>query len=96
MTHRMASDRLDLPEPLGPTMAVMASPKDKTVLSGKDLNPWISSAFKYKPDTSLRFLHSGNKSVVISNYTKRAGFLQTLLPRPFHLFPAGSSVIISV
>ena len=47
MTHRMASEMLDLPEPLGPTMAVISSPKFKTVFSGKDLNPWISNAFRY-------------------------------------------------
>ena len=47
MTQRMASEILDLPEPLGPTMAVMSSPKVSTVLSGNDLNPWISKAFRY-------------------------------------------------
>ena len=52
MTQRMASEILDFPLPLGPTMAVMSSPKVSTVLSGKDLKPWISSAFKYKSRTS--------------------------------------------
>ena len=52
MTQRMASEIFDFPLPLGPTMAVMSSPKESTVLSGKDLNPWISSAFKYKVCTS--------------------------------------------
>ena len=47
MTQQIASEILDLPEPLGPTMAVMLSPKFRTVLSGKDLKPWISSAFRY-------------------------------------------------
>ena len=47
MTQQMASEILDFPEPLGPTMAVMLSPKFSTVLSGKDLKPWISSAFRY-------------------------------------------------
>ena len=47
ITQRMASEMLDLPEPLGPTMAVMSSPKVSTVLSGKDLNPWISNALRY-------------------------------------------------
>jgi len=46
MTQRMASEILDLPDPLGPTMAVMSSPKSSTVLSGNDLNPWISRAFR--------------------------------------------------
>ena len=53
MTQRMASEILDFPDPLGPTMAVMSSPKVRTVLSGKDLNPWISSAFKYNSHTSF-------------------------------------------
>ena len=39
MTQRMASEMLDLPEPLGPTMAVMSSPKFSVVSSGNDLNP---------------------------------------------------------
>ena len=47
ITQRMASEILDLPDPLGPTMAVMSSPKVSTVLSGKDLKPWISNAFRY-------------------------------------------------
>ena len=48
MTQRMASEIFDFPLPLGPTMAVMSSSKDSTVLSGKDLNPWISNALRYK------------------------------------------------
>ena len=44
---------LDFPLPLGPTMAVISWSKVRTVLSGKDLNPWISSAFKYKCYTCL-------------------------------------------
>ena len=47
MTHKMASERLDLPLPLGPTMAVMSLPNWRMVLSGKDLKPWISSDFRY-------------------------------------------------
>ena len=47
MTQRMASEILDLPEPLGPTMAVISFSNVSRVLSGKDLKPWISSAFKY-------------------------------------------------
>ena len=34
-------------------MAVISSPKLRTVLSGKDLNPWISSAFRYTHFTSF-------------------------------------------
>ena len=39
ITQRMASEIFDFPLPLGPTMAVMSSPKVSTVFSGKDLNP---------------------------------------------------------
>ena len=53
ITQRMASEMLDLPEPLGPTTAVMSEPKASTVLSGKDLKPWISHAFKDNERTSL-------------------------------------------
>ena len=48
MTHKIASDILDLPEPLGPTMAVISFSNVSRVLSAKDLKPWISNAFKYK------------------------------------------------
>ena len=44
---------LDFPDPLGPTMAVMSDPKVSTVLSGNDLKPWISNAFKYNASTSF-------------------------------------------
>ena len=39
MTQSMASDILDLPEPFGPTIAVIFFSKVRRVLSGKDLNP---------------------------------------------------------
>ena len=53
MTQQMASEMLDFPEPLGPTTAVMSSPKRRTVLSGKDLKPWISSARRVHKHTSF-------------------------------------------
>ena len=53
MTQRMASEIFDFPEPLGPTMAVMSRSKVRRVLSGKDLKPWISSAFRYVGVPSL-------------------------------------------
>src|SRR6185436_8298649 len=46
-TQRMASDTLDLPQPLGPTMAVMPGRKLREVLSAKDLNPRTVRFFKY-------------------------------------------------
>ena len=48
MTQRMASEIFDLPEPFGPTMAVISRSKVRRVFSGKDLKPCISNAFKYK------------------------------------------------
>src|SRR5437588_3303344 len=43
MIQRTASTILLLPEPLGPTMPVMPSPKSKVVLSAKLLKPTSSS-----------------------------------------------------
>src|SRR5690606_38792117 len=42
-THRIASTTLDLPQPLGPTIAVTPSLKFIVILSPKLLNPLISS-----------------------------------------------------
>ena len=38
---------LDLPEPLGPTMAVIPWPKSKTVRAANDLKPVSSRRFRY-------------------------------------------------
>jgi len=38
-TQRIASETFDLPQPLGPTMAVTPSSKTRSVWSAKDLNP---------------------------------------------------------
>ena len=43
-TQRTASERLDLPEPLGPTTPVTPVSKLIFTLSGKLLKPWISSS----------------------------------------------------
>src|SRR5258705_3948425 len=63
-TQRMASDTLDLPQPLGPTIAVMPGKKLSEVLSAKDLNPRTVRFFRYItgnelnlnaiPETSLK------------------------------------------
>src|SRR6266699_5839441 len=45
-TQRTASQTLDFPQPLGPTMAVTPSWKLKIVLSAKDLKPKSSSDCK--------------------------------------------------
>ena len=60
-------------------MAVISSPKVSTVLSGKDLKPWISNAFKYKglhlAAYSLlnKLLYQGMKRVVNTLLQKWAG-----------------------
>ena len=46
-TQLMASEIFDFPLPFGPTMAVQSLPNCKSVLSGKDLKPWISNDFRY-------------------------------------------------
>src|SRR5437764_2919201 len=45
-THLIASSKLDLPQPFGPTIAVTPSWKLKTVLSANDLKPKSSSDCK--------------------------------------------------
>src|SRR6201997_697688 len=47
--QRTASTMLLLPEPLGPTTAVMPSPKVKVVLSAKLLNPIKSRRLSIRP-----------------------------------------------
>ena len=46
-THRMESDTLDLPEPLGPTTTVRPGSKTIWVLSAKDLKPLSVSDLRY-------------------------------------------------
>src|SRR5258708_40289810 len=46
-TQRIASDTLDLPHPLGPTMAVTPGWKFSDVLSAKDLNPKTVKFLRY-------------------------------------------------
>src|SRR4026207_2524621 len=46
-THRTASETLDLPQPLGPTIAVTPSSKVRVTPSAKDLNPESSSLVSF-------------------------------------------------
>src|SRR5438445_93404 len=46
-TQRMASATLDLPQPFGPTMAVIPGWKFSEVLSANDLKPSIVRFFRY-------------------------------------------------
>src|SRR3990167_8817648 len=53
-TKRKDSATLDLPEPLGPTIAVMAVANSKEVFLAKDLNPDISIDFSRIPSILAR------------------------------------------
>src|SRR5205807_8992838 len=46
-THRIASETLDFPQPLGPTMAVTPGWKFSEVLSAKDLKPKTVKFLRY-------------------------------------------------
>ena len=46
-THKTASEMFDLPEPLGPTTAVMPGSSESTLRSANDLNPLRISDLRY-------------------------------------------------
>ena len=46
-TQRIASDTFDLPQPLGPTMAIMPGSNVSRVRSAKDLKPSMSNCLRY-------------------------------------------------
>ena len=73
MTQRMASEIFDLPEPLGPTMAVMSSPNRISVLSGKDLKPCTSKDLRTTCVTSNIYIES-------AYYTGNPAQLQEIFP----------------
>src|SRR5450756_2507738 len=56
-THCTASQMLDLPEPFGPTIAVMRDGRVTEVRSTKDLKPWISSLFSRNMNAESLPLH---------------------------------------
>src|SRR5450756_194970 len=56
-THCTASQMLDLPEPFGPTIAVMRDGRVTEVRSTKDLQPWISSLFSRNMNAESLPLH---------------------------------------
>ena len=66
MTQRIASEMFDLPEPLGPTIAVISFSNVSRVFSAKDLKPWISNAFKYKANSSF---FEGLKQFIINDFS---------------------------
>ena len=70
MTQRMASITLLLPQPLGPTTAVMPGGKSMTALSKKDLKPEISSFLSFiNRGSSVR----GSKSTPLVRNRPAAG-----------------------
>src|SRR5579871_3435333 len=53
-TQLMASLRLDLPQPLGPTTAAIPPPLNlSSVRSQKDLKPWSSTFLSFSIESSL-------------------------------------------
>ena len=73
----MASEIFDLPEPFGPTMAVISRSKVSRVFSGKDLKPWISNALKYKLITSTAVWPATKAGKIL--YYSRAHFAITII-----------------
>ena len=76
-TQRTASDRLLLPEPLGPTTAVTPGPKAILTLSGKLLNPWISSSF-----STMRYFSCSTPSSFRASRAACCSAAFLLLPSP--------------
>src|SRR3954464_9558915 len=73
MTHARASTTLDLPEPLGPTTAVMPGSKRSVVEDAKDLKPRRVRLFKYKrlPILSGAAPHGSPRGLASANDTGR-------------------------
>src|SRR6202162_3266039 len=71
-TQLMASLRLDFPQPLGPTMAAMPEPGNFiSVLSKKDLKPWISTRFSFSKVQPLPIIISrGDHTILPASQAK--------------------------
>src|SRR6476661_466176 len=80
-THRTESETLDLPQPLGPTMAVTPSSKVRVTLSAKDLNPESSSLVSF-----IAPILSGRGLVLGGDHERGHSDLPSGL---FRLFPGG-------
>src|SRR4029077_6975891 len=81
-THLIASSRLDLPQPFGPTIAVTPSWKLKNVLSAKDLKPNNSSdcrCMRPRPPVSLRGQYS-SLGALTSKITQNVGLEPSKAP----------------
>src|SRR5580698_391392 len=71
-TQLIASLRLDFPQPLGPTTAAIPEPANFiSVLSKKDLKPWISTRFSFSKVQPLPIIISLGGTVLY--YPRGAG-----------------------
>ena len=77
ITQRIASEILLFPLPLGPTIAVMPLPKSRDILSTNDLNPCISSFFKYI--STPPFYFNTNRGHIQLHFSKKIIFFKKLL-----------------
>src|SRR5580658_565268 len=83
-TQLMASLRLDFPQPLGPTTAAMPEPGNFiSVLSKKDLKPWISTRFSFSKVQPLpnHYLSGGPYYVNREGWESKAGGRRYLVGR---------------
>src|SRR5688500_7553897 len=70
-TQRTASETLDLPHPLGPTIAVTPASKSRSTWSAKDLNPWSSSLRSRTLDSPDSVGHRGVDPGALEHVEKR-------------------------
>src|SRR4030095_4750666 len=83
-TQRIASETFDLPQPLGPTMAVTPGRKLSEVLSGKDLKPRTVRFFKYirkKVNSTVRVETSRKPQDMGTSYSQATTNGQALADR---------------
>src|SRR5262249_25475649 len=82
-THRTASETLDLPEPLGPTMTTMPGARSVVVCEAKDLKPTRSRRRRYKVAKSLtRSRHAvGRRRQDGSHFVRSHGHWRHSAPR---------------
>ena len=99
-THRMASDTLDLPEPLGPTMTVSPGSNVMCARSAKDLNPLRVSDFRYTVPRYPSFFFKMTPFVVYpmrssasSAAAASASFLDEPVPRPRRTPPTRATAV---
>ena len=77
-TQAMASTTLDLPEPFGPTTAVMPGSKRSVVADAKDLKPFMVRDFRCTVARSLPSLSTGADHLTNPRIDGRASVMVTL------------------